>query len=185
MSTLPFRVIQSRDIKGAGLARVLNGGTNRVFWNRNRLIWDSLDLIEDFATEENQMAVFGGEGKIELQLCKQFDFQVRYTINFDNQPCYRLHVAITGPTRDAGEEYNKSDFAQSDFLAENEQKIAFRQAIYALTQQVQSMGVEATIRSFMTFNGASSAMTNGEGFFGSGGLLPGMEFKALALRKLA
>jgi hypothetical protein len=58
MSSLPVRLIQSRDVKGAALACVLRGGTNRVLWNSCRLIWDSLDLIEDSPAQENQVSLF-------------------------------------------------------------------------------------------------------------------------------
>jgi hypothetical protein len=110
------------------------------------------------------MAVFGVRGKVESQLHKQLDFQVRYTINFDNKPKYRLHVAVTGPIGENFEEDHKeTDIVQSNLLEENEQRTSFREAIYALTQQTQSMGVEATIRSFMELKGVASDMANGDG----------------------
>jgi hypothetical protein len=106
------------------------------------------------------MAVFGFRGKVESQIHKILDFQIRYIVNFNDGPRYRLRVAITGTIGD-DEEDDEIDLVQSGLLDEDERQKYFKEAILSLTQQVQIDGVEATMRSFFMPESAPSDLVNG------------------------
>ncbi|RHZ45767.1 hypothetical protein CDV55_100058, partial [Aspergillus turcosus] len=114
---------------------------------------------------QNQMAVFGVRGKVETQAHSLLDFQIRYTVVPETEFPFRLHAVVTGP---AGDDYDgqaggggrdELEIVQSG-LHGQEQLTYFRDAVYSLTQRVQSVGLEATIRSFMTPGNTPSSVVS-------------------------
>lgn len=87
---------------------------------------------------------------VEAQFHKQLDFQVRYIVNLYDEPQYYLHVVVAGSTgQNSEEEHDEAVIVERGRPEESEQRMRFRQTIHALTLQLQSMGKEATIKSFM------------------------------------
>ncbi|KAF5121997.1 hypothetical protein E5D57_012470 [Metarhizium anisopliae] len=143
------QLLPSSDAKETALQAVLQGGVNKVLWDECQLIWDSRSLIDDTATSEDQMAVFGVKGKVGTQQGQILAFQIRYAVRFEPEPLYLVYAAINGARH--RHDFNKEEFevVQSELPEGVNASDFVNEAVGFLTAKVGSIGPQAVIKSFL------------------------------------
>lgn len=95
------------------------------------------------------MVVLGVTGKLQTQLSQSARFLVQYSVNFDPEARYSVHMAIGAEETGCGRE-EMVEVLQNNLSDPSEERDYFKRRIDLLTQETARLGVEQAIRAFMT-----------------------------------